>query len=133
MSKDYYASTQKELLDKDRSVFAKYSNLFLGRKSFFVFLKYELIIGCFSWVPGAFGFMLRKWFYPRLLKKVGKGVVFGRNITLRHPHKIAIGANTVVDDNVVLDAKGEANTGIQIGQNAFIGRNSIISCKEGSN
>jgi len=132
MSKDYYASTQKELLDEDKSVSAKYSSLFLGRKSFFVFLKYELIIGCFSWVPGALGFMLRKWFYPRLLKKVGKGVVFGRNITLRHPHKIAIGANTVVDDNVVLDAKGEANSGIQIGQNAFIGRNSIISCKEGS-
>jgi acetyltransferase-like isoleucine patch superfamily enzyme len=132
MSKEYYASTQKELLDKDRSVYSKYSNLILGKKSFFWFLKYELIIGFISWVPGALGLVLRKWFYPFLLQKVGRGVVFGRNVTLRHPHKIAVGANTVIDDNVVLDAKGEANTGIQIGQNAYVGRNSIISCKEGS-
>ena len=64
--------------------------------------------------------------------KVGKGVVFGRGITLRHPKKIVIGDNTFIDDNVVLDAKGAANEGIQVGSNVFIGRNTILSCKEGS-
>lgn len=132
MSRDFFSSTQKELLDKKTSLFSKYASLFLGRKSFLVLLKYELITLCFSWVPGALGFGLRKLFYPFLLHKSGRGVVFGRNITLRHPHKISLGANTVLDDNVVLDAKGENNRGIEIGGNAYIGRNSIISCKEGS-
>jgi acetyltransferase-like isoleucine patch superfamily enzyme len=33
---------------------------------------------------------------------------------------------------VVLDAKGENNEGIRIGDNVYIGRNTILSCKEGS-
>jgi acetyltransferase-like isoleucine patch superfamily enzyme len=58
-------------------------------------------------------------------------VVFGQNVSLRHPHKIHIGDNVVVDDNCLLDAKGESNRGIRIGSGVFIGRNSILSCKNG--
>jgi acetyltransferase-like isoleucine patch superfamily enzyme len=59
-------------------------------------------------------------------------VVFGRNITLRHPHKISIGDNVTIDDNSVLDAKGEANEGLTLGSNVYVGRNTSLSCKEGS-
>ena len=38
----------------------------------------------------------------------------------------------MVDDYAVLDAKGEENAGISLGDNVLIGRNSILSCKEGS-
>jgi acetyltransferase-like isoleucine patch superfamily enzyme len=62
---------------------------------------------------------------------VGRNVVFGRNVTIRHPKKITIGNNVIIDDNCVLDAKGENNRGIIIGNNVFISRNSILSCKEG--
>jgi acetyltransferase-like isoleucine patch superfamily enzyme len=37
----------------------------------------------------------------------------------------------VIDDNCLLDAKGETNRGITIGNRVFIGRNSILSCKNG--
>ena len=37
----------------------------------------------------------------------------------------------VIDDNCLLDAKGESNRGIRIGSGVFIGRNSILSCKNG--
>ena len=37
----------------------------------------------------------------------------------------------LVDDNCLLDAKGEQNAGITIGSGAFIGRNTILSCKDG--
>ena len=50
---------------------------------------------------------------------------------LRHPHKIRIGDNVVVDDNCLLDAKGDSNQGITIGSGVFIGRNTILSCKNG--
>src|SRR5262249_9600657 len=46
-------------------------------------------------------------------------------------HKIHIGSNVVVDDNCLLDAKGNTNRGIRIGDGVFIGRNTILSCKDG--
>ncbi|MBN1223117.1 MAG: acyltransferase [Candidatus Aminicenantes bacterium] len=132
MEEDYRGSVQKELIAEKRSFYAKYTALVLGKKGLFSFLKYELVVLLFSGIPGALGLFLRKIFYPVLFKKVGKGVVFGRHMTLRHPKKIVVGDNTVIDDNVVLDAKGEENEGIRIGANAYIGRNTVMSCKEGS-
>jgi acetyltransferase-like isoleucine patch superfamily enzyme len=38
----------------------------------------------------------------------------------------------LIDDNVVLDAKGEQNRGLVLGKNVYVGRNTILSCKEGS-
>lgn len=125
-------STQKELLAADRSAAAKYRGMFVGRKGLGAFLHYELISLFVLPVPGALGLALRRIFLPGLLGHVGRGVVFGRNVTLRHPHKIFIGDNAVIDDGAVLDAKGEGNDGIRIGANALIGRNTILSCKEGS-
>jgi acetyltransferase-like isoleucine patch superfamily enzyme len=37
----------------------------------------------------------------------------------------------VIDDNCLVDAKGDTNRGITIGNGVFIGRNSILSCKDG--
>ncbi len=125
------ASVQKALLDQKKSAFKKYSDLFIGRKGFLQFVKYEIIILLFSWIPGALGLFLRRIFYPLCLKKAGRGVAFGRNITLRHPHKITVGDHSSIDDYAVLDAKGEENQGVTIGQNVIIGRNTILSCKGG--
>ncbi|MCK4337750.1 MAG: acyltransferase [Candidatus Aminicenantes bacterium] len=125
-------SVQKALLGENKSAFSKYRELFVGNKGFLYLLKYELIILFFSGVPGSLGFFLRKIFFPMLFKAVGKGVVFGRNMTIRHPHKIVIGEQTFFDDYVVLDAKGSENEGIIIGKNVIIGRSTILSCKKGS-
>ncbi len=46
-----------------------------------------------------------------LLGACGRNVVFGQNVVLRHPHKIHIGDNVVIDDNCLLDAKGDSNRG----------------------
>jgi acetyltransferase-like isoleucine patch superfamily enzyme len=131
MGKDVYGSIQKELGDGRKSLGGKYKDIFVGRRGAIAFLKYELLTWL-SGVSGALGYMLRKALYPSLLGEVGKGVVFGRHLTFRHPHKIRIGAGTVIDDFAVLDAKGEKNDGISVGDNAYIGRNAILSCKEGS-
>jgi acetyltransferase-like isoleucine patch superfamily enzyme len=69
--------------------------------------------------------------YPLLLGSCGPNVIFGQNVVLRHPHKIEIGRNVVIDDNCLLDAKGASNRGIRIGDGVFIGRNTILSCKNG--
>ncbi len=123
--------TQKALLDERKSKAAKYQELFLGESGFFKMLKYELIITLCSWVPGALGLLLRSKLYPLILGKVGRNVAFGVNVTIRHPSKIRIGDNVVIDDNCVLDAKGDGNNGITIGNGVFIGKNTILTCHDG--
>jgi acetyltransferase-like isoleucine patch superfamily enzyme len=110
---------------------AKYSALVVGRPGWAALLKHELIVTCCQHVPGALGLVLRRTFYPRLLGACGRNVVFGQNVVIRHPHKIRIADNVVIDDNCLLDAKGETNRGITIGSGVFVGRNTIVSCKNG--
>jgi acetyltransferase-like isoleucine patch superfamily enzyme len=119
------------LTDKQSSKSDKYKALVIGRPGWGALIRYELIMLLCSWVPGVIGLFLRSKLYPLLLGQVGHGVVFGQNVTLRHPHKIFIGSETVIDDNCLLDAKGVDNQGIFIGNRVFLGRNSILSCKDG--
>ena len=94
-------------------------------------IGFELVTLVSSWVPGALGLFLRSKLYPLVLGSVGRNVVFGVNVTVRHPHKIAIADNVVIDDACCLDAKGTDDTGIVIGTGVFVGRNTILSCKNG--
>jgi acetyltransferase-like isoleucine patch superfamily enzyme len=125
------ARAQEQLADPNRSAREKYAALVIGQPGWGALLKYELVVLASQHVPGALGFALRKALYPALLGACGRNVIFGQNVVLRHPHKIRIGDNVVVDDNCLLDAKGESNHGITIGNGVFIGRNSILSCKNG--
>lgn len=122
---------QQELFDEKRSSADKYRELVIGRPGLWTLIRYELVMLAASWVPGALGLVLRSKLYPLILGPVGRNVVFGVNVTLRHPHKIAIGDNVVIDDNCCLDAKGTDNRGILIGNGVFVGRNTILSCKNG--
>src|SRR4030066_1889930 len=128
---NYEPMIQKTMEKSKKSKFANYSDMFVGKKGFFAFLKYEILTTWFSNWPGAAGIALRSIFYKFLFKKVGKGVIFGRSVTIRNPHKIVIGNNVIIDENVMLDAKGVDNEGIIICDGVYIGRNTIISCKNG--
>jgi acetyltransferase-like isoleucine patch superfamily enzyme len=122
--------TQDELTGGN-SKLEKYQALVVGRKGFWSILKYELITYFSTWVPGALGLLLRSKLYPFLLGECGRGVVFGCNVVLRHPGKTKLKNNIVFDDNSVIDAKGDSNTGIDIDDNVFVGRNTIIYCQNG--
>lgn len=114
------------------SAFSAYRNLCYGRASLWHVFKSEVIVLLTSSLPGALGLWLRQKLYPALFRKTGRHVVFGRNLTLRHAHKISLGDQVVVDDNCVLDAKGDSNEGITVGTGVYIGRNTIIYCKNGN-
>jgi acetyltransferase-like isoleucine patch superfamily enzyme len=122
---------QDQLFDQRRSARQKYADLVVGKPGWGALLKHEAVVLCSQHVPGALGFALRKVLYPSLLGACGQNVIFGQNVVLRHPHKIRIGDNVVIDDNCLLDAKGETNRGIRIGSGVFVGRNTILSCKNG--
>jgi acetyltransferase-like isoleucine patch superfamily enzyme len=114
-----------------KSKLRRYQELIIGTDKISDLIIYELIVFFFSRLPGALGVLLRGKFYPMLFSKIGKGVVFGNNIVIRHPKKIVIGSNVIIDDNVLLDAKGSESSGITLKDDVFIGRNSILSCKGG--
>ncbi len=125
------AKVQEQLFDPKTSSRAKYAELVIGRSGLASLLKYELVVATAQSRAGALGLVLRKVLYPWLLGSCGRNVMFGQNVVLRHPHKIHIGSNVVIDDNCLIDAKGDSNRGIRIGNGVFIGRNSILSCKNG--
>lgn len=122
---------QEQLFAPGASARAKYAALVVGRPGLGALIKYELIVTVAQARAGAAGLALRKALYPALLGSCGRNVVFGQNVVLRHPHKIHIGSNVVVDDHCLLDAKGSTNRGIRIGDGVFVGRNTILSCKDG--
>ena len=129
--RDRFTVIQEELFDSGRSKAARYAALVVGRPGLRALIEYEVIVTLCSAVPGALGLWLRSRLYPRLLGRTGRNVTFGANVVLRHPHKIRIGDNVVIDDACCLDAKGVDNRGIDIGTGVFIGRGTILSCKNG--
>ena len=122
---------QDELFAAGRSAREKYQALVVGRPGWAALVAHELVTLASQALPGAAGLVLRRTLYPLLLGACGRNVVFGQNVVLRHPHRIRIGDNVVIDDNCLLDAKGDTNEGIRIGSGVFIGRNTILSCKNG--
>jgi acetyltransferase-like isoleucine patch superfamily enzyme len=122
---------QDQLFAAGSSARDKYASLVVGRDGLGALLQYELIVMLAQSTPGALGLALRKALYPWLLGSCGRNVVFGQHVVLRHPHRIHIGDNVLIDDNCLLDAKGTSNKGIRIDSGVFIGRNSILSCKNG--
>lgn len=120
-----------QTLFKQQSSLRTYAEMVVGDRGWLALLRYELVLLLFGQIPGALGLLLRSVFYRPLFKKVGRKVIFGRNLVLRHPHKIVIGDNVIVDDDCLLDAKGEGNEGIRLGDYVTIGRFSALVCKDG--
>lgn len=111
------------------SALAKYMALVLGKTSKLALLNYELRVFLLTNLPGALGLWLRQKCYRSLFGKCGKGVVIGRGVTIRHPHRIRLGDEVIIDDNAVLDAKGNRDVAIDVGDHCIIGRNTVLSCK----
>jgi len=116
---------QAELLISNKTPLKLYQDLLVGKNSIFELLKYELICVYCSQIPGALGILLRKKLYRHVFKKMGKNVILGK-IVVRHPSKIELGNNVVIDDYSTLDANGKNNKGIHLEDNVMIGRNTFI-------
>ena len=124
-------SLVKSLGESETSALKKYQNFFVGSSGLGALLKYELLTVFLGPLPGALGLLLRKQLFPSLCQQVGGGVVWGRNISLRHPGKITLGDRVAIDDHCLVDAKGGEKEGITIGNDVMIARSTIIQAKNG--
>ena len=117
------------LRDRRVPAWRKYVRLVVGRPGLLRLLRHELTILLCGDLPGALGLLLRGWLYPGLLGACGEKPVFGRGITLRHPHRVRLGDRVLVDDRCVLDAKGGHAVAIDLGDDVILGRNTALICK----
>jgi acetyltransferase-like isoleucine patch superfamily enzyme len=118
-------------MDQKQSPLRKYQMLNLGTTSLWQLIKYELLMLFVNDLPGLPGLFLRQKLYPKLFHRMGRGVALGRGLVLRQPSKIEIDDNTVIDDYCMLNVRGSEKSGISIGKNAFIGRNTYLNTREG--
>lgn len=111
------------------SAFARYQSVIIGKRGLWSLLHYEFCVWL-SWMPGALGLALRKSFWPRLFGSCGEGVQFGTNITLMHPHRIHLGARTVIGNGCILDARNpDSDRAIVIGAETILSHGVMVSAK----
>ena len=122
---------KKRLLKAQESPFKTYKDFVVGDVAFSKFILYELLIALLGAKAGAPGFYLRRKFYRLLFKKVGKNLIIGRNVVIRHPDKIIIGDNVTIDDNSLIDARGSGPEGLIIEDNVIVNRNCMLQAKSG--
>ena len=123
---------RSKLFASDTSMVRRYAALVVGPDaSWWQLIRYELITMLLGGLPGALGLALRKLFYPRLFRRCGRGVVFGRDLVVRNAHRISLGDNVVLDDGCVVDGRGAGPAGVEIGDRTILGRGVSIQAKIG--
>lgn len=122
---------RQKLASGKTSPFNTYKKLTVGNISFPKFLKYELFTSIMGPLPGGLGYFVRKLFYPSIVGRMGKGVIIGRNVIMRHPQQIYIGDYVTIDDNCVLDARGSGRGGLVLENNVLVNRNCMLLAKNG--
>ncbi len=119
-------------LSSEGSALRKYQTFFVGRTGLWALLRYELTITLAAGMRGALGYVLRKKLYPGLFASAGRGVNFGRNLSLRCPNRISIGEDVAIDDGCLLDARGAmGQDNFVIGKGTLIASDTILLVKQG--
>lgn len=119
-------------LSSEESALEKYQHFFVGRPGWGSFLRYEITTFFCADIRGSIGYLARKKLYPGLFAKAGKGMNFGRGISLRCPGRMTLGDLVAIDDNVSLDARGAAGgQGFVIGPRTLIARDVVMVVKQG--
>lgn len=121
-----------ETLSGDGSALRKYQTFFIGSMGMGRLLRYEVAMLVAADTRGALGYVLRKFLFPGLFASVGKGVQFGRNLSLRCPFFIELGDRVAIDDNCALDARGTRGPGgFSIGSETLVARDVVLVVKQG--
>jgi acetyltransferase-like isoleucine patch superfamily enzyme len=109
-----------------------YQDIVVGSRSWLRLLQHELIASWGGALPGAVGLAFRQLTWRSLFHATGRGITWGRSLTLRHAIKMCIGNHVTIDDGCQLDAQGCEPGAFTVGDGALISRGCIVSGKYGS-
>jgi acetyltransferase-like isoleucine patch superfamily enzyme len=121
----------EQLHGKGMSAMRRYQSKVFGDPGLIPFLGYEMATFLFGDFPGALGYALRRSFYARLFRRMGRGVILGKGVALRHPRRIVLGDRVAIDDGAMLDASGAVEGGIVLGDEVIVSRHCVIQSKNG--
>jgi len=123
--------THAAIMEKG-SPLKKYQAVMVGDFSLAALLYYEFCM-FLAPVPGALGMVLRKFFWPRMFGRCGKGCMFAPGIVVRHPGKIRLGRSVVISEGCILDGRhGSAQEALVLGDNVILSNGVMLSCKNGT-
>jgi acetyltransferase-like isoleucine patch superfamily enzyme len=120
---------QQRLTTSSQSPLSLYKELAVGKSSLLFLLKYEIVFGTLSGLPGLLGLGLRSVLYPGLLKKCGKRPAIERGVLFRNPKVITFGNKVVIDEGACLHADAESQ--MTFGDYVSIGRYTACVAKGG--
>lgn len=120
------------MLSAEGSALKKYQAFFVGRPGLLPMLRYDLTIMLASGLGGSLGYALRKKLFPGLFAQIGRGVNFGRNLSLRCPGRMRIGNDVAIDDGCLLDGRGASGPDdFCIGNGTLIASDTTLLAKQG--
>lgn len=125
------STASRVILEEGGSAASKYRSLTAGDTSFAFFALFELACFFLGGIPGALGLLIRRKIFPRFLGSCGARPVIGRNCVLRHPRKIHLGDDVVLDDYCLVDARGTGEGGMRLGDRTIVNRYTQIVSKGG--
>ncbi|MBN1560733.1 flippase-like domain-containing protein [candidate division KSB1 bacterium] len=126
-----YFSSFEDIMRQRKSALKKYQDIQIGSYSIFTLIKFELITLFCGYLPGILGYFSRALLFPTLFKKVGRGTIFGRSLSLQHSGKITIGQKCVIDEFCRLSAQGNAESEIVLGNEVLLGRGTVLGTRDG--
>lgn len=121
----------KQVYGKGGGALTSYRRLTAGDGGLAYFLRYETSLFLLRNLSGGLGILLRGVFLKGLFRRAGRKVFIAAGVTLRHPRRIELGDEVILDEGCVLDAKGERGKGIRLGRGVFVSRLAQLGCKEG--
>jgi acetyltransferase-like isoleucine patch superfamily enzyme len=122
----------KQVYGGKQGPLATYRSLCVGTESLAFFLRYETTLFLLRNLPGGLGIFMRSAFFRGLFRRAGRKVFIAPGVTLRHPRRIELGDEVILDEGCVLDARGVRDGGISLGNRVIVSRQSLFGCKEGS-
>ena len=111
---------------------ATYREIMVGQRGWGALVGLELYNLLCAPLPGMLGFGLRSFVLKLLLGRSQSGCMLGRGVCIRQPAQISLGSSVIIDEGVVLDVRtsgARPDAGIEIADNVFIGRNTIVAAK----
>jgi acetyltransferase-like isoleucine patch superfamily enzyme/acyl carrier protein len=110
----------------------RYGALVLANPTPWALFKYEFLTTLLGSIPGMLGIGLRSILWRMLFAKIGRGVVFGCRVSIRHPERIVLGDGVVIDDDALIDGRGAGDEGLVLGDRVIVNRGASIQAKVGS-